>query len=217
MSHQPRRRPCHRIILGLDIEDSTRRMDPARGYLRTAMYTSLEEALSKAGITEAHRELLDRGDGVMALIRSDDAIPKTALLDTVVPALGALLTAHNADHPNNAYRLRVVVSAGEVTYDDRGWYGEALDAAFRLLESKEAKTMLRGTDAPLVLVVSEEIYNSVVRQGYDDIDATGWVRLRGRRVSGASHTGWARPVHSPPLRQLAGAQIRSMAAYRRQA
>jgi len=49
-------------------------------------------------------------------------------------------------------------------------FGEALDIAFRLLDSPRAKKALRMTIDPLALVISGDIYRSVVRQGYQGID-----------------------------------------------
>jgi hypothetical protein len=191
----PLLRMCHRVMLGIDAEGSTQRLDPGRGYLRDAMYAALDEALGVGGITRDCRDdYLDRGDGAMALIHPVDAVPKTVVLDTVVPKLAALLTEHNARYAENAFRLRVVVSAGEVTYDDNGPYGDALDVAFRLLDASGVKKMLKGTEDPMVLVVSEEIYDSVVRHGYEGIDADSFTRVRTRKVSGRSRVGWARPM-----------------------
>ncbi|MGH3558002.1 MAG: hypothetical protein ACRDTK_11035, partial [Mycobacterium sp.] len=67
-------------------------------------------------------------------------------------------------------RVRVVLHAGEVHYDANGCFGEALDVAFRLLDAARVKQALRETPDPLVLVVSGDIYSSVVRHGYDGID-----------------------------------------------
>src|SRR3954447_625669 len=98
--------PCHRSILGVDVEGSTRRMDPGRGYLRRAMYAVLDEALAAGGIDESHRDdHLDRGDGAVTLIRPVDEVPKTVLLNTVVPAIAALLAEHNVNDPGHAFRL----------------------------------------------------------------------------------------------------------------
>jgi hypothetical protein len=211
--------PHHRSILGIDIEGSTGQLDSGRGRQRAAMYAMFEEALASVGVTESWRDdLLDRGDGVVALIHPVDEVPKIRLLDTVVPTLARLLAEHNARDPTSAFRLRVVVGAGEVTHDGRGPYGEALDVAFRLLEASAVKKMLMTTEDPMVLVVSEEIYGCVVRHGYEGIDANSYVRVRARKVSGRPRVGWARPVHpSSSVRQLAGAQVRSIADYRRQA
>jgi hypothetical protein len=161
----------------------------------------LDGALATGGITNDRRDqYLDRGDGAVALIHPVDAVPKTVLLDTVVPELAALLAEHNTHHPEHAFRLRVVVSAGEVTYDRKGVFGEALDVAFRLLEADAVKKMLVETDDSMVLVVSEEIHCSVVRHGYEGIDVDSYVRVCAGEVSGRERAGWARVVPSPPRR-----------------
>src|SRR3954467_5331341 len=187
--------PRHRSVLGLDIEGSTRQLDPGRGYLRRAMYGMLDEALAAGGIGESYRDdHLDRGDGALTLIHPVDEVPKTVLLATVVPAIAALLVEHNTREPDHMFRLRAVVGAGEVTYDERGPYGETLDVAFRLLEATAVKKMLLATRAPMVLVVSDEIHRSVVRQGYEGIDPGAYVRVAARPVSGLPRYGWARTV-----------------------
>ena len=85
-----------------------------------------------------------------------------------------------------------MVHAGEVHYDANGCFGEALDIAFRLLDAALVKRALRvGTD-PLILVVSGEIYRSVVRHGYDGIDQHAFRPLVRVQVAGNHYRGWIR-------------------------
>lgn len=188
----------HRIILAVDIKGSTATLNSAKIRLRRAMYELTEKALSEAGITDHHHEpLVDRGDSLLALIRPTDDVPKSVLLDTVVPTLTRLLTEHNADNPDYCFRLRVVVHAGEVHWDGRGWFGESLDIAFRLLDAPAAKQQLARTDRATALVVSDYIHQSVVRQGYDGIDARSFKPSVLVRVAGRAHQGWIQDVDSP--------------------
>lgn len=197
MSHPVRGIPCHRNILAVDIEGSTQRTDPAKGHLRRSMYRFLERALRAAGLAEAcFDELIDRGDGVLALIRPVDQAPKTVLLNTVVPTLGTLLTEHNARHPEHRFRLRVVVHAGEVVFDAKGCFGEALDIAFRLLDAEPVKRALQATAAPMVLVVSDDVHRSVIRHGYDGIDPRAFDRLLMPPSSSPARTGWIRTIEA---------------------
>jgi hypothetical protein len=157
------------------------------------MYGLVEEAMLTAGIDEACRdELLDRGDGVLAIVHPVDEVPKTVLLNTMIPALSTLLAQYNnRDHTQpKALRMRAVVHAGEVHYDQRGCFGEAVDLSFRLLESPELKRRFAHSDAPLVLVVSDEIYCSVVRHGYEGIDQQGFEPLVQVQMAGRLHRGW---------------------------
>ena len=74
---------------------------------------------------------------MLILIKPHDDVPKTLLLGQLVPILTALLAEHNASvaRPELRMWLRAVVHAGEIHEDDKGFYGDDLDAAFRLLEA----------------------------------------------------------------------------------
>jgi len=187
--------PLYRLIIAVDIEGSTTRTDPVKGELRRVIYDLLEQALEAVGIAGNLLEpLADRGDGILALARSHDDVPKTALLDRLIPLLAAMLAEYNAQAASPALRvrLRVVVHAGDIHLDRRGCYGEAIDVAIRLLDAPPVKKALREAAAPLVLVVSDEIYFTVVRHGY--VDADTYCPLAHVRVAGRPHRGW---VHVP--------------------
>jgi hypothetical protein len=188
--------PVHRSIVAVDLEGSTQRTDPDKGELRRVMYDLLYRALAAAAITAEHLEHpSDRGDGVLILIRPLDNMPKTVLLGQLIPMLTALLLEHNAtvSEPALQLRLRAVVSAGEVNGDGRGFYGEDLDIAFRLLDSPRVKKALReAPGSPLVLVISEEIFAKVIRHGY--VDSGPYEPLVRVQVAGRLHRGW---VHIP--------------------
>ncbi len=203
--------PVHRLIFAVDIERSTERTNPAKGQLRRILYDLLDQALEEAGIAARHLEpYTDRGDSVLVLIKPYDDVPKTLLLGQLVPMLTTLLAGHNASvaRPELRMRLRAVVHAGEVHEDDRGFYGDDLDAAFRLLEAPRLKKALKeAVTSPLILVVSEEIFHGIVEQGYlDDAPFRPLVRVRvGRR----QRRGWVHiPVPLNPERYAAGRRPR---------
>jgi class 3 adenylate cyclase len=182
--------PKYRSILAVDLEGSTTRTNPVKGELRRIMYDLLERSLDAVSITAGQLEpLTDRGDGVLALIRPHDDVPKTVVLGRLIPLLTALLNEQNetAD-PALQMRLRAVVHAGEVHDDNWGFYGEAIDVAIRLLDSPVVKAELRGAASPLVLVVSEEIYFGVVAHGY--VESRKYRPLVRVRVARRQHRGW---------------------------
>ncbi len=205
----PHAGPVHRSIVVVDIEGSTKRTNPERGELRRILYHLLDQALYATGIGPGHLEpMADRGDGVLIMIKPHDGVPKTILLSLLIPALAALLDEHNTTvaQPALRLRLRVVVHAGEVDDDGRGFYGEDLDVAFRLLNAPRVKRALRETPtAPLVLVVSEEIFAGVVRHRY--IDGGRYEPLVRVRVAERQRRGWihipapASPDHMVALRR----------------
>jgi hypothetical protein len=212
--------PVYRLIIAVDIEGSTTRTDPVKGELRRVVYDLLGHGLEAVAITGNRLEhLSDRGDGILALVRSHDEVPKTVLLDRLIPLLAAMLVEYNtqAASPALRMRLRAVVHAGDIHLDSRGCYGEAIDVAIRLLDAPPVKRTLKQATAPLVLVISDEIYSAVVRHGY--VDADTYCRLVHVRVAGRTHRGWVHvpaavpapaavspsPVGSAPVGRLAGA------------
>jgi hypothetical protein len=182
--------PVYRTIIALDLEESAMRTNPVKGELRRVMYDLLGRSLEAVAVTGNRLEpVTDRGDGVLVLVKPHDEVPKTAMLDRLIPLLATLLGEYNAQAATPALqmRLRVIMHAGEVHMDARGCYGAAIDVAVRLLDSSHVKKALRQAAAPLVLVVSEEIHSGIVRHGYVDASAylPVWARVGSRR-----HRGW---------------------------
>ena len=187
--------PHHRVVVALDIERSTSRPDPVKAYLRNKIYELFDAALFSAGIQKRHRDrFIDRGDGILALIHPVDRAPKALMLNSVIPVFSQLLHDHNASLPlhnkQQQLRVRTVMHAGEVNYDVNGCFGETLDIAFRLLDAAEVKRTLRMTTDSLTVVVSEDIYMSVVRHGYNGIDQSAFYPLVSIQIAGRRHKGW---------------------------
>jgi hypothetical protein len=133
-------------------------------------------------------------------------VPKTVLLDQLIPLLAILLAEYNAQvaQPALRMRLRAVVHAGEIHLDERGCYGAAIDVAIRLLDSPRVKQALKQATAPLVLVISDEIYSGIVCHGY--VDGNPCFAPIGVRVGKQRHRGWvqvpavaASPVIAAPM------------------
>ncbi|MQY07566.1 hypothetical protein [Actinomadura macrotermitis] len=194
--------PLHRSILAVDMERSTSplRTNPIKGDLRRLVYEMLGAAMAHAGVGPDRRDPLeDRGDGVLALIHPADDVPKSRLLSRLVPELGRLLLEYDLalppeQWPSRGLRLRAVVHAGEVHRDAYGCFGEAVDTACRLLDAPQLKKCLRDAAGPLALVVSEEIYQGVVKHGYEGIPCGAYRQAVRVQVAGRRRLGW---VHVP--------------------
>jgi hypothetical protein len=210
--------PRYRAIVALDIEHSTSRPDPIKGELRNKTYEFFEVALNMAGVDKRHRDrFIDRGDGILALIRPTDQVPKSLLLNRALPLLNELLSEYNAglprhSEPQRQLRVRVVMHAGEIHYDANGAFGEALDIAFRLLDAAPVKRTFREMADPLILVISGDIYSSVVRHGYDGIDHQAFHPLVRVQVAGRRYPGW---IHLPG--HVSCHQVTQLESYRRPA
>lgn len=210
--------PRHRTIVAVDIEQSTNRPDSVKALLRHTLYDLFDQALHSAGIHKRHRDRFsDRGDGFLSLIRPVDQASKPVLLNRAIPTFRRLLADYNArvprvDRSRLQLRVRVVVHAGEIHYDANGCFGEALDIAFRLLDAPGVKKSLRTATDPLTLVISGEIYRTIVRHGCDGIDPHAFQPLIRVHVAGHYYPGW---IHTQ--RKDAQLHIADLASYRRSA
>jgi hypothetical protein len=71
------------------------------------------------------------------------------------------------------------------------------------LEARSFKTYRRRSSAPLVVIVSGDLYRSVVWHHDAGIDPDSYQRLVRVRVAGRFHDGWVRtpdPARPPPGR-----------------
>jgi tetratricopeptide (TPR) repeat protein len=164
--------PVHRTILALDIEGYTRpdRRDSDRLRMRSALYNLLEQGLGRARVAPGEYLCSDQGDGILVLFSA--AVPKTRLLPWLILRLAAGLNRYNRTAiPRLRLRLRVVLHAGEVASDEHGHASKDLNLTFRLLDSDALRSPLAKARTSLVLLVSQSIYDDIVRQGYHGIDA----------------------------------------------
>lgn len=195
--NQPLRPPRRRVIVALDIERSTSRPDPVKAELRTMLYELFDAALRSAGVGVRRRgQFTDRGDGLLALI---DPAEQALLFDLVIPVFGQLLTSYNASLAHSGgqdrqLRVRAVMHTGNVHDDDNGYFGEALDIAFRLLDAPRVKAELRQAQGSLLLVVSTDVYDSAAAPGPDGTPHSSSRRLITAEVAGHEYQGW---IHVP--------------------
>jgi hypothetical protein len=210
-----RAEPEHRGILALDIQGFGRldRSNPARVRMREGLHRILQNALTAAGIHPERAEQSEFGDGVLVLL--DPQISKARLLHPLLPWLVSSLARYNrAAADGERLRLRVVVHAGELLRDGYGMTGEDLVLAFRLLDSDLVRARLAQAGEDLVLVVSDVIYQGIVKHGYGGIDpgvfqpswittketsARAWLHLPGTDRHEVASASIRRPVASHSL------------------
>ncbi|MEU7956249.1 hypothetical protein [Micromonospora humida] len=145
-------------LIGLDIEGFQRhdRDDHTRLDLRRRLYAILTKTLACIQ-ADHHAELLDRGDGIIAVLRGPMTAP-TALRN-LIPCLARELELSNADvAAPNVMRLRAVLHSGEVIGDEHGYIGSDLNLVFRILDAAALRDHLSHSDAPLVLALSDHVW-----------------------------------------------------------
>jgi hypothetical protein len=180
----------HRSIVIVDVEGfgDQRRTNAHQVAVRDGLYGVMREAFGRAGISWDNCGCEDRGDGVFVLVPAE--VPKGLLVESLPPALVAALHAHNEAHLGpERIRLRMVLHAGEVRYDDHGVTAAAVNLAFRLADATAIKKALAGSPGVLAVIVSSWFFDEVVRHsgavaGYRPVQVAvketvtiGWICL----------------------------------------
>lgn len=170
--------PVHRSIVVIDIAGSAKWHNQAQLLARAALRTATQQAVREAGIGWANVVVEDRGDGLILLI--PPSVSKVDILDPLIPRLAEEIRAFNATVPPGLkIRLRVAIHAGEVDRDGHGWIGNDLITACRLVNGEPLYQRLAlSPAADLVLVVSDLIYQGVVRHYYRNIDPRHYTRVQ---------------------------------------
>jgi hypothetical protein len=184
--------PVHHTILAVAIDgfSSFERTNLQRLVLREGLYRAFQLALAESGVTWGHCHHADLGDGVLVLAPA--GYPKAVFSELVPDALTRSLAEHNGSHrPPERIRLRMVLHAGEVSYDAHGTTGSAIVHAFRLLNSVVVRKSLLWSDSDLVMIASAWYHDEIIRHSplsgcYEPVvvqeketTARAWIRLVG--------------------------------------
>jgi hypothetical protein len=182
----------HWSILTFDVEGFSEpyRDDRARLAVRAGFYRVLEESFRAAGLTWSPDQCEDRGDGAIVLV--SPLVPKVLLIDPFLGCLCAALAEHNRDaRLADRFRLRCAVHAGEVAKDEHGMSGIDLIVACRILDAEELRNSLLHSPVPVAAIVSDSIYQAVIRHGYRSIDPATYhpvsVAVKKSRMHGWIH------------------------------
>lgn len=145
------------------------RDDEVRRELHVVLYRELSRAFDASGVPWDGCRHEDRGDG--AIVEVPPTVPMALLIDPLLGHLRAALRKHNRlAAPAAQLRLRVALHTGIVYRDAEGWVGSAVNHVSRLLDADVVKKALAASTADLVLVVSDRVYDDVVRNGTGLID-----------------------------------------------
>jgi hypothetical protein len=168
----------HHSILALDIENFGTRPNAVQESLRRAMYEVFADAREQTGLLPDEDIVVeDRGDGFVVLFPA--TVSPILLAGSFVRAL------------NDAMRFRVALHQGMAKRDARGWSGDAINTTCRLVDAPALRTALAAaTKAHLVFIVSDEIYQGVVRHGHRTIDAAAYLPVDFEAKHGMSLRGW---------------------------
>lgn len=157
-----------RMCIAFDLEHYSKGTDASQIEKQRAMAAMVRDACERGALERAQWHTQDQGDGELALL--PPGIDEARVLTALWREFREGLHRYNR-HANAAARLRMRVAAHEgMTYlADSGFAGTAINTVCRLRDCREAKDALRAAEGDMVLIVSDRIYEDVIR-GHDGLD-----------------------------------------------
>jgi hypothetical protein len=171
--------PQRRIIVAVDVEKYSRRKGPQQHDIQRDFRQVHADAADRLGLDRDEWLTQAAGDGELAVLPA--GAPEPRVVAHLAPALDTLLRERNAGLAGERQiRVRVAVHVGLVHLDGaNGFPGTAPIIVSRLVDARPLKLALAAfPSAGAALIVSEQIYDDVVAQGYEGLAPDAFVRVR---------------------------------------
>jgi class 3 adenylate cyclase len=167
--------PEDRTLLVVDIEGFGRqvRTNPTRLRLRRQLDRWCTALLRQAQASPSQWCVQDTGDGFIFSV--DSHVPRNLLLSRFVAGLPVRLVRYNRERAEaECIRLRLAMHSGDVLRDPQPIHGEATVLACRLLDAGELQACLAATEQPLAAIVSQTIYDNIVKHAFPPLNPDTW-------------------------------------------
>lgn len=188
--------PHRRLCLAADVEQYSRLNTRTQSTVQSELVRMLDEAAALTGLDRAAWTRQPQGDLEFAVL--PESTPEHAVLGPFVHHLAVRLGDRNTRPAAQRIRLRMAVDTGVVADAALGHAGPAPVAVARYVNAPQLKAVLATrTAADLAVIVSDRLYQDVVRSGWPDLDPAQYVRAH-VRVKEFGGYGWIRvPGHTP--------------------
>lgn len=188
--------PHRRLCLAADMEQYSRLDTRTQSAVQSDLLRLLDETAARTGLDRTAWARQPQGDQEFAVL--PEATPEATVLGPFVHHLAVRLGALNTRPAAPRVRLRLAVDTGVVEDAALGHAGPAPVAVARYVNAPQLKAVLDAlTQADLAVIVSDRLYQDVVRFGHPDLDPTQYVQAH-VRVKEFGGYGWIRvPGHGP--------------------
>ncbi|MFG3282245.1 hypothetical protein [Streptomyces sp. NPDC048111] len=188
--------PSRRLCLAADVEKYSRLDTRTQSVTQAHLVRLLDEAARLTGLDRAAWARQPQGDMEFAVLPADT--PEATVLGPFVHHLSACLSTLNARPETPRIRLRLAIDVGVATDATLGHAGPAPVAVARYVNAPQLKAVLAAyTSADLAVIVSDRLYQDVVRLGNPGLDPAQYVRAH-VQVKEFGGYGWIRvPGHGP--------------------
>jgi hypothetical protein len=166
-----------------DIEDWSSRPAVIQTRIQQALRRLEARALAHVGLDPARVGRQSTGDGAVLALPGD--FPKEVITTKYVDALCEGIEEYDAEcGPGETIRLRLALHAGESPAGDDEWAGPGVVTASRLVDSAILRRVLAAAKgSALALVLSDEWYRAVIKEGYAPAEGYQEVWIEAKRFA----------------------------------
>ncbi|WP_433207353.1 hypothetical protein ACQP00_41200 [Dactylosporangium sp. CS-047395] len=171
--------PQRRILVAVDVEKYSRRENLQQYRMQEDFRLVLQQGADRLGLDRRAWLIQVAGDGELAVLPAPASEPR--VVAHLVPVLDRLLRERNAGLPGERrIRVRVAVHVGLVHVDGaKGFPGAAAVTVSRLVGARPVKLALAAFPAAgAALILSEQVFDDVVAQRYEDMAPDAFTRVR---------------------------------------
>ncbi|OCC10147.1 hypothetical protein A3Q37_03965 [Streptomyces sp. PTY087I2] len=180
-----------RLCLAADIEQYSRFDTPDQRAAQAQLARVLRAAAERSGLDHGTWSVQPQGDMEFAVLPAGTS--EQVVLGEYVTHLAAELGGYNATRrPAGRMRLRLAIDTGVAATAALGFSGPAPIAVARYLNAPEVKRALAAAgSASLAVVISDRLYQDVVRSGFHGHDPEQYRRIHVEQKGFAGY-GWVR-------------------------
>ncbi|MFI9011685.1 hypothetical protein ACIGNX_31060 [Actinosynnema sp. NPDC053489] len=162
----PLRGLVYRLVVAVDVEGYSRLDALDQSLVQSRLSDVLDAAAREAGLDRDRWYRQVRGDGELAVLPTDSDAARVVghFTERLAAALADLRRA------GTPLRMRVAMHCGPLTAGAFGLVGDAPIVTCRLLDAKVVRDALAAADDDLVLVISQQLHDDVVRTRFHDLD-----------------------------------------------
>ncbi|MCQ8774063.1 hypothetical protein [Streptomyces telluris] len=181
------------LCVAADVEKYSHHDIPSQAVIQTDLVRVLEEAALLSGLDRASWARQAQGDQELAVLPV--GVPEPVVLGAFTRHLAVRIGDRNAARaPKERMRLRLAVGIGVASLAALGYAGPAPVAVARYVNAPQVKAVLAAIRAAnLVVIVSGQLYEDVVKSRTRGLDPEQYVRIHVRQQEFSAY-GW---IHVP--------------------
>ncbi|MEU7741150.1 hypothetical protein [Nonomuraea sp. NPDC049158] len=166
-----------RLVVAVDAEGYGRGDDLRHDSIQSGLAQVMDRGAREAGLRREAWTRQEAGDGEVSVLPEGE--PELRVIDDLIRRVRKALHDYNRERRDDSrLRIRISIGHGVVKRGAMGFVGQVVVTTCRLLDAKAARLALKvNPRADLVLILTDRLYEDVVRQRHTSYRPESFIRL----------------------------------------